>query len=70
MYSAHYDDHFNILKESLAGTRRVDEETFSSIDVLAEQLEKLKKSNSIFADVTFSPHVGELADCEMISMLC
>ena len=66
----HYGDHFKIIEDSLSDSRPIDEETFSAVAVLAEQLEKLKKNSSVFADITFSPHVDELAAYEMISALC
>ncbi len=68
MFASQYD-YFKIVKQSLAGKRPVDEETFSSVAVLAERLEGLKRTSALFADVTFSEHMQELADCEMISAI-
>ncbi len=62
-------DYFKTVKETLAGKRPLDEETFSSVAVLAERLERLRKNYPMLADVTFSDHVQELADCEMISAI-
>ncbi len=62
-------DHFKVVTERLVGLKPIDDETFSSIAVLAERLERLKKTNDKFAEVTFSPHVEELASCEMISAI-
>ena len=63
-------DHFKIINDSLTGSRSVDEETFSSVAVLAERLEKLKRNSDDFKDITFSDQLEELAQCEMISAIC
>jgi len=49
-----------IVKESLAGERAVDEQTFTSLAVLSERLERLKNLDKIFGGVTFSPSVKKL----------
>ena len=59
-------DNVKIVGDSLCGARPIDEETFSSISVLQERLERLKKNSNLFADITFSPHVDELASHEMM----
>jgi hypothetical protein len=53
-------DHCSIVGKSLAGERRVDEQTFVSLAVLADRLECLKKLGKAFAGVEFSPHVEKL----------
>ena len=63
--SAITDNHFEIISKGLSQGRYADEDTFSSIAVLADRLERLKKSSSLFADVTFSPQIEELASQEM-----
>lgn len=50
------DRHCQVVKASLAGRRPVDEQTFMSVAVLSERLERLKRS-PLFAGVTFSPEV-------------
>ena len=62
-------NHFKVVNESLSGQRAVDEDTFSSVAILAERLERLKRTSSIFANITFSPQAEELACCEMVSAL-
>jgi hypothetical protein len=62
-------NHFEIVTESLTGGRSVDEETFSSVAVLAERLDRLKKTSSVFSNVSFSPELEELAEREMISAI-
>lgn len=64
------NDHFKIINDSLTGSRPLDEETFSCVAVLAERLEKLKRNSDHFNDITFSPRLEELAQCEMISAIC
>ena len=68
MFTDERDD-FTIIRESLSGAKPVDEATFSSIAVLAERMERLKRSSEVFEDISFSPEVEELALCEMISAI-
>ena len=63
-------DHFEVITDSLSGLRATDEETLSSVAVLAERLERLKKTSSLFGGVTFSPQLEELETCELISAIC
>lgn len=53
-------NHYRIVTESLAGKRKVDEQTFESLTILEERLEQLKKLHGIFSDVTFSPDAERL----------
>ena len=62
-------DGFEIVMKSISGQRPVDEQTFASVAVLAERLDRVKRNNKISADVCFSPQVEELALCEMISAI-
>jgi len=53
-------NHCRIVEKSLNGEREVDEQTFASLAILTERLERLKKLNKIFGIVTFSPAVRKL----------
>ena len=53
-------NHCRIVAESLAGEREVDEQTFASLAVLAERLERLKAADKAFSSVTFSSAVKKL----------
>jgi len=53
-------NHFRIVSESLAGTREVNEETFASLTILEERLERLKKLHETFIGVAFSPDAEKL----------
>ena len=53
-------NHCRIVTESLAGKREVDEQTFASLTILDERLERLKKLNVIFSGVAFSPDAEKL----------
>ena len=64
-----HNDHFKIVTDSLSGAGPVDENVFSSVAVLAERLERLKRNSNHFDNVAFSPQVEELAACEMISAI-
>lgn len=63
------DDHFSVIRNCFSNGGRVDEGAMSSIAVLAERLERLKKTSSLFADVMFSPEVEELAERELVSAI-
>lgn len=66
MFGEDYD-YVKTVQDSISGVRPVDEETYSSVSVLAERLERLKSASSLFAGVTFSDDVAGLADCRMMS---
>jgi len=53
-------NHCRIVTESLAGKRKVDEQTYDSLTILEERLERLKKLNESFSGVTFSPDAEKL----------
>jgi hypothetical protein len=53
-------DHYRIVRGALAGERPVDEETLNSLAVLSERLDQLKRTDKVFSDVVFSPHVEKL----------
>jgi len=53
-------NHCRIVTESLAGKREVNEQTFVSLTILEERLERLKKLNGAFSDVVFSPDAEKL----------
>jgi len=54
------DSYCRIVGESLAGERPVDEQTYTSVEVLAERLERLKQNSNLFAGVAFSPYAQKL----------
>ncbi len=53
------DRHCQVVGASLSGKRPVDDETFASVAVLSDRLERLRQS-PLFAGVTFSPQVEQL----------
>ena len=53
-------NHCRIVKRSLAGERAVDEQTFASVTILAERLERLRRRGENFGNVAFSPAVSTL----------
>ena len=54
-------NHCQIVEMSLSGEREVDEETFASLAILTERLERVKKLGKQFSGVTFSSAVEKLA---------
>jgi hypothetical protein len=57
--------HYQIIADTLAGRRPVDEQTHTSLAVLTERLECVKSHGGLFAGVAFSPHVRKLGQrCE------
>jgi hypothetical protein len=55
-----YPDHCEVVTNSLKGTRAIDEQTFASLEVLNDRLERVKKLGGKFANVEFSPAVENL----------
>ena len=53
-------DYCRIVEKSLTGERVVDEETFASLTILTERLERLRKLEDSFSNVTFSSAVEGL----------
>ena len=62
-------EHCEIVVESLSGKRGTDEQTFSSIAVLSDRLDQLKKTHRAFVDIEFSPEVQALSEQEMMLAL-
>jgi hypothetical protein len=52
----------------LAGKRSVDEELMTSAAVLADRLEMLKRSSSLFDAVSFSPEVEAIMAQQMAAV--
>ena len=46
-----------VLREGITGQRRMDEGVESSVVILADRLQQLKRQNPIFEAVSFSPDV-------------
>jgi hypothetical protein len=53
-------DHCQIIRRNLLSKRAVDEETFASLAVLAERLERVKRLGNVFSNIEFSPDVERL----------
>ena len=53
--------HCQILERSITGERTVDEQTFASLAILTERLERLKKHGKGFSSISFSSAVKKLA---------
>ena len=54
-------DHWRIVKEALSRDCPIDERTLTSLSILGEQMERVKKSCPGMSAVGFSPHVKELS---------
>ena len=52
--------HCGIVAGSLTGERQVDEQTFASLAVLGERLDRLKGIDDAFSGITFSSAANEL----------
>ena len=57
-------DHYQILRDCLNDERDVDQSTFSSLAILTERLEQLKRLDRIFGSVEFAPAVKKLLRCK------
>jgi len=53
-------NHCQIVSKTLTGERTIDEQTFASLAVLSDRLNRLKKLDKVFSRVEFSPHVKRL----------
>ena len=54
-------NHCQIVRETLTGQRAADEQSFASVAILTERLERLKRLGENFGSVGFSDAVEELA---------
>ena len=62
--------HFDVLTDNISGTRPIDEHTFASVAVLADRLDRLQRTSPVFGDISFSPEVQELVNCESLADIC
>ena len=53
-------DDFQVLRESITGRRKVDEQTFTSLAVLEERLRRIKRLGGAFSRVDFSRVVKKM----------
>ncbi|MBN2455699.1 MAG: hypothetical protein JXB29_04035 [Sedimentisphaerales bacterium] len=53
-------NHLTIVRDSLSGQRRIDDNTFTSLAVLADRLRRLKELDRNFEDINFSNDVEKL----------
>ena len=57
------------VSDVMGGRSPLSDETFCSIAILSDKLERLKEMSPVFADVCFSEDVEALIVCEMASTL-
>jgi hypothetical protein len=55
-----YQDHCEVVKDSLSGKRTIDEQTLASVAVLEERLGHVRKLGGKFSSIRFSPAVEQL----------
>ncbi|MFZ0034378.1 MAG: hypothetical protein WAK60_05260 [Sedimentisphaerales bacterium] len=55
-----YPDHCEAVKDVLRGKKTVDEQTFASLEVLNERLQRVRHLGARFSRVDFSPAVKQL----------
>ena len=53
-------NHFQVVEKSMTGERPTDEQTFASLEILGERLERLRAHDPVFGGVSFSRDVMEL----------
>jgi hypothetical protein len=63
-------DHCQIVADSISGLRTTDEQTFASLTILTERLERLKRMGGPFADIDLSPDVRKLARKNRHAVAC
>lgn len=55
-------NHYRVVAESISGNREVDDQTLTSLTVLEEKLERLKKFDEMFSGIEFSSAVRKILD--------
>lgn len=55
-----------VVSQSLTGQRPTDEQTFNSINLLADRLQAVRKAHPSLAGVEFSPQVQALVEQESL----
>lgn len=55
-----------VVRDSIGGRRPVDEQTFTSIAILSERLERVRRLGKNFSNIKFSSAVRKLARNENI----
>ena len=63
-------NHSQIVADSIAGRRTTDEQTFASLAILTERLERLKQMGGPFADIDLSPAAKKLAGKSRAPVTC
>ena len=58
------------VSDCICGRKPVDEGVLSSVAILSDRLENLKRTSSLFAGVSFSDDVEALAQCHLPTALC
>lgn len=53
-------DHWQIVKDSVTGDRNIDEQSFASLAVLDERLERIRQLGGGFSDIALSSAVEKL----------
>jgi len=59
-------DNLKVVAESLEGKRNVDEDTFASVAILSDKLERLRKISEKYCAVEFSPYVKNIMAKEKV----
>ena len=63
-------EHCKVAKDSLDGNRVIDEQTFDSLAILTERLERVKKLGPVFSDVAFSEAIQKLIKQDLPLVAC
>ena len=63
-------NHCQIVGKSLSGKKEVDEQTFASLEILSERLERVKKLGKGFSGVSFSPEALKLINQKTAVAAC
>ena len=54
-------DYFGVLNRSLTGEKEIDQQTYISMAVLSDRLERVKKLGKAFSGICFSDDVEQLS---------
>ena len=59
-------DHCKIVSQNLTGERPIDEQTFTSINLLTDRLQAVRKIHRRLIEIDFSPQVQALIEQESL----
>ncbi len=57
-------EHSKVVADSIAGARKIDDQTYESVAVLSDRLQRVKLLGKAFEGIELSPTVDQIAEQE------